>query len=60
MTGPNTTDHVRKAYIVQYAPSDAVILRGDPSAGPPTGRERANDPDRQYEVLRDGVIVIDP
>ncbi len=33
-TGPNTTDEVRSAYIVQYAPDGAEALRGDPTAGP--------------------------
>ena len=33
LTGPNTTAAVRKAYILQYAPSGAEILRGDPAAG---------------------------
>ena len=36
LTGPNTTDDVRKAYILQYAPPGAEILQGDPAAGPPT------------------------
>lgn len=54
LTGPNTTDRVRKAYIVQYAPAGAEVLQGDPHAGPPTGRVRADAPDRQYPVLRGG------
>ena len=41
MTGPNLTGAVRKAYILQYAPVGAHVLRGDPSAGPPTERVRA-------------------
>ncbi|HVX17570.1 MAG TPA: phytanoyl-CoA dioxygenase family protein [Acidimicrobiales bacterium] len=57
LTGPNTTDQVRKAYILQYSPSDATVLRGDPQAGPATGRVPADDPDRQYEVLRAGSPV---
>ncbi|HJR24753.1 MAG TPA: phytanoyl-CoA dioxygenase family protein, partial [Acidimicrobiales bacterium] len=48
LTGPNTTDAVRKAYILQYAPAGAEVLRGDPAAGPPERREPADDPDRQY------------
>ena len=55
LTGPNTTDAVRKAYILQYAPAGAEVLRGDPGAGPPERREPADDPDRQYPVLRGGV-----
>ena len=30
MTGPNTTDDVRKTYILQYAPDGAERLDGDP------------------------------
>ena len=54
MTGANTTDAVRKTYILQYAADGAVVLEGDPSAGPPTGRTPQNDPGRQYEVVVDG------
>ena len=57
LTGPNTTDEVRKAYILQYAPAGAEILRGDPTAGAPTARETADAPERQYPVLRDGQRV---
>ncbi len=53
-TGPNLTDAVRKAYIVQYCPSDAAILQGDPKEGPATARVPCTAPDRQYEVLRNG------
>jgi ectoine hydroxylase-related dioxygenase (phytanoyl-CoA dioxygenase family) len=51
-TGPNRTDAVRKAYIVQYAPSGAAVIRPEP--GGPGLRVPADDPDRQYEVLRGG------
>ena len=54
LTGPNTTDGVRKAYILQYAPIGAEVLRGDPNAGPPEAREVADAPDRQYAVVRGG------
>ena len=54
LTGPNTTDGVRKAYILQYAPAGAEVLRGNPAAGPPERREPADAPDRQYPVLREG------
>jgi ectoine hydroxylase-related dioxygenase (phytanoyl-CoA dioxygenase family) len=54
LTGPNTTDAVRKAYIVQYAPAGARIQRGDPTAGPPASTEPCDDPDRQFAVLRGG------
>ena len=57
LTGPNTTAAVRKAYILQYAPAGAEILQGDPTAGPPTTRVRADDPSRQYPVLAAGQPV---
>ena len=53
-TGPNLTGEVRKAYILQYCPSDAEILQGDPLAGPPTARVPCTAEGRQYEVLRSG------
>jgi ectoine hydroxylase-related dioxygenase (phytanoyl-CoA dioxygenase family) len=56
-TGPNLTGEVRKAYILQYCPSDAEVLRGDPSDGPPVERVPCTAPDRQYEVLRAGEPV---
>jgi ectoine hydroxylase-related dioxygenase (phytanoyl-CoA dioxygenase family) len=59
MTGPNTTSAVRKAYILQYAPTGADRCEGDPRAGPPTARQPCDAPDRQYEVLRGGVPVTD-
>jgi ectoine hydroxylase-related dioxygenase (phytanoyl-CoA dioxygenase family) len=54
LTGPNSTDAVRKSYILQYAPAGAQVLRGDPAVGPPTHREACDAPDRQYPVLRGG------
>ena len=57
-TGRNTTDEVRKAYIVQYAPTGAEALEGDPEAGPSTGRHSMDDPARQYLVLREGEPVL--
>jgi ectoine hydroxylase-related dioxygenase (phytanoyl-CoA dioxygenase family) len=48
LTGPNTTSSVRKAYILQYAPTGAVVVREGGM------REPADAPDRQYPVLRDG------
>lgn len=57
MTGPNTTDAVRKTYILQYAPDGAEVLLGDPGAGPATERVVQNDPERQYRVLAGGVPV---
>jgi phytanoyl-CoA hydroxylase len=57
LTGPNTTAEVRKAYILQYAPTGAEALRGDPDAGAPTLRERCDAPDRQFAILRGGLPV---
>ena len=56
-TGPNLTDEVRKAYILQYCPSDAEILQGEPSEGPATTRVPCTAPERQPEVLRGGEPV---
>ena len=56
-TGPNLTSEVRKAYILQYCPSDAAVLQGDPTSGPAQGRVPCTAPGRQYEVLRDGEPV---
>jgi ectoine hydroxylase-related dioxygenase (phytanoyl-CoA dioxygenase family) len=53
LTGPNTTGAVRKAYILQYAPLGAVVLRGDPRTGT-AAREPCDAPDRQYPVLAGG------
>jgi phytanoyl-CoA hydroxylase len=60
LTGPNTTDAVRKAYILQYAPDGAEALRGDPERGAPVARVACDEPDRQYVVLRDGHVVAPP
>lgn len=54
LTGPNTTDSVRKAYILQYAPAGAEVLDGDPTADDEPTRTAADDRDRQYPVTRDG------
>jgi ectoine hydroxylase-related dioxygenase (phytanoyl-CoA dioxygenase family) len=47
LTGPNATSDVRKAYILQYAPTGAVILQGDAGRGPPTATLPADAPDRR-------------
>ena len=57
MTGPNLSATVRKAYILQYAPAGAMVLRGDPKAGPPAERVPCDDPRRQFPVLRAGAPV---
>jgi ectoine hydroxylase-related dioxygenase (phytanoyl-CoA dioxygenase family) len=54
LTGPNTTDDVRKAYILQYAPAGAELLHGDPADGPPARRSPCDDPARQFPVARHG------
>ena len=54
LTGPNTTDAVRKAYILQYAPAGAEILGGDPDSDAEPTRTPADDPARQFPVIRDG------
>jgi ectoine hydroxylase-related dioxygenase (phytanoyl-CoA dioxygenase family) len=50
LTGPNTTDAVRKAYIVQYAPAGAYTRTEQ-------GDVPCDDPDRQFPVLRNGERV---
>lgn len=51
-TGPNRTDSVRKAYIVQYAPDGASVLTSD-RAGV-VQRVPADAPERQFRVLVGG------
>ena len=51
-TGPNTSDDVRKAYIVQFAPDGADWLAPDGSGG--IQRTPANVPERQFPVVRGG------
>ena len=53
LTGPNTTDQVRKAYILQYAPAGAHALAGTLD-GPPTSRTPCDHPDRQFPLTRGG------
>ncbi len=56
-TGPNRTAEVRKAYIVQFAPTGAEVIR--PAPGAPALRVPADNPARQYEILREGQRVED-
>lgn len=56
-TGPNLTNAVRKAYILQYAPLGAQTLVGDPAKGEPRERRSCDDPARQFAVLRGGQPV---
>ena len=54
LTGPNTTDAVRKAYILQYAPAGAAVQDGDPSSGDAPTPKPADDPERQFPIIRGG------
>jgi ectoine hydroxylase-related dioxygenase (phytanoyl-CoA dioxygenase family) len=54
-TGPNRTEQVRKAYIVQYAPDGAAVEV--PDADGAIQRYPADDARRQFPVLRDGRAV---
>ena len=51
LTGPNRTNSVRKAYILQYAPAGAMVL--EEGLGPEPSRRPPDDPRTQYPVLRD-------
>jgi phytanoyl-CoA hydroxylase len=51
-TGPNQTNGVRKAYIVQFAPNGAEVVRTGPEGA--TDRVAADDSARQYEIMRSG------
>lgn len=55
-TGPNTTDEVRKSYIVQFAPDGAVLVSGSEGAEPT--RTTADAPDRQFRTLEGGRPVM--
>lgn len=57
LTGPNVTDAVRKAYILQYAPDGAAVLLGDPSGGEPVSRVLADAAGRQFPILSGGEPV---
>ncbi|HEX7034890.1 MAG TPA: phytanoyl-CoA dioxygenase family protein [Pseudomonadales bacterium] len=60
LTGPNLTNDVRKAYILQYAPAGAKRQIGDAAAGPPTAEAPVDDPEHQFPVLRNGEPVPPP
>jgi ectoine hydroxylase-related dioxygenase (phytanoyl-CoA dioxygenase family) len=53
-TGPNTTEDVRKAYIVQYAPVGAEMFREQDGK---ITQELADDAERQFIVVQGGEIV---
>jgi ectoine hydroxylase-related dioxygenase (phytanoyl-CoA dioxygenase family) len=52
-TGPNLTEDVRKAYIVQFAPDGARTIRVDADGGA-RQEELCNDPHAQFPVLIGG------
>lgn len=54
-TGPNRTDAVRKAYIVQYAPDGACVVSRDERGS--VHRTPADAADRQFPVLAGGRVV---
>ena len=54
-TGPNRTDQVRKAYIVQYAPDGAEVQMFD--ADGELQVYPADDARRQFPILREGQPV---
>jgi hypothetical protein len=54
-TGPNLTNDVRKAYIVQFAPEGAVAWRAG-SEGPTPQR----DAEHQFAILRGGAPAEEP
>ncbi len=56
LTGPNTTDSIRKSYILQYAPDGASVLHGDITQ-PPVSTSLANDPKRQFPIVVNGLPV---
>lgn len=49
-TGPNLTDSVRKAYILQYAPDGAMKWPDRDLDGEEGDPSRQDDPDRQYLI----------
>ena len=58
LTGPNFTNFTRKAYIVQYASSDARVLEGSAEMGDATGSHAISDEPRGIAVLQNGVAVV--
>jgi len=53
---PNTTAEVRKAYIVQYAPSGAVAYRPQPDGSRGPAEPQDND-GLQFPVVKAGQLV---
>ncbi len=56
LTGPNSSNNVRKAYIVQYARHDAIVLEGNAADGAPTGSHTVTSEPRGIAVLESGQI----
>ncbi len=56
LTGPNTTNAVRKSYILQFAPDGARMLKGDVSQ-PAESSVGVDDPNRQFAILVEGKPV---
>jgi phytanoyl-CoA hydroxylase len=54
-TGPNLTDGVRKAYIVQYAPDHAYVVQDDGEGG--LRKVPADAEERQFVILHSGEPV---
>ena len=52
LTGPNTTDSVRKAYIVQFSPAGAVVVSED--GGDSITRRPVADGPHVFPILRNG------
>jgi ectoine hydroxylase-related dioxygenase (phytanoyl-CoA dioxygenase family) len=59
-TGPNQSDAVRKAYIVQYVPAGARTFAGDPVKTSRPEPVPVHDPASQYPVLVGGERVDPP
>jgi ectoine hydroxylase-related dioxygenase (phytanoyl-CoA dioxygenase family) len=55
-TGPNTTDDIRKAYVILYARKGTVAYVGAPVGSRPEPVQQDN-PDYQFAVLRGGRAV---
>ena len=56
-TKRNRTDAVRKAYIVQYAPPEAIAVRGEPGREVAPRREPLGDDDRRVWIVRAGELL---
>ena len=56
LTGPNNSNDVRKAYIIQYAQHDALVLEGNAADGASTGSHTIASESRGIAVLESGQI----